>query len=111
MQKLIKKHALLNAVEHNGKAQEKAVIGKVLSEKPKLKKNIDKIRKETKKTVKQINSWSLEKQKEELKKFGKIEKPKRVERIGFLPELPKAKKERLSQDSHHFLPEHYISEI
>jgi len=92
MQKLIKKHALLNAVEHNGKAQEKAVIGKVLSEKPKLKKNIDKIRKETKKTVKQINSWSLEKQKEELKKFGKIEKPKRVERIGFLPELPKAKK-------------------
>jgi len=47
--------------------------------------------KEIEKTVKKINSLSLEKQKKELKKFGKIEKPKKEERKG-LPELPGAKK-------------------
>ncbi len=91
MKDIIKKHALLNAVGYNGKANEQAVLGRVLAEKPKLKKDVKNLRKKIAKTVKEINSWSLEKQKKELKKFGKIEKPKKEEREG-LPPLPNAKK-------------------
>jgi glutamyl-tRNA synthetase len=90
MEKIIKKHALLNAVEYNGKANAQAVLGKVLAEKPDLKKNMAKLGKAVGKTVKEINSWPLEKQQKELKKFGKIKKPEKKQREG-LPELPEAK--------------------
>jgi len=89
MKDLIKKHALLNAVEYNGKANAQSVLGKVLAENPELKKDMAAIGKETAKIVKEINSWPLEKQKKELEKFGKIEKPKKEEREG-LPPLPNA---------------------
>ena len=89
---IIKKHALLNAAEYNGKANAQAVMGKVLAEKPELKKDMAKLGKEVGKIVKEVNSWPIEKQQKELKKFGKIEKPKRVERIDFLPKLPEAEK-------------------
>jgi len=90
MKKIIKKHVLLNAVEYEGKANSQAVLGKVLAERPELKKQIAKVGKEIAKTVKEVNSWSLEKQKKELEKFGKITKPKKVERKD-LPPLPNAK--------------------
>jgi glutamyl-tRNA synthetase len=91
MKNIIKKHALLNAVEYNGKAQAKAVLRKVLAEKPELKKDMSIVGKTTATIVKEVNSWSLDKQRKELKKFGKIEKPEKKERKG-LPELPEAKK-------------------
>jgi glutamyl-tRNA synthetase len=90
MKDIIKKHVLLNAIEYNGKANAQAVLGKVLAEKPELKKNMAKLGKEVEKTVKEVNSWSLEKQKKELKKFGKIKKPEKKQREG-LSELPEAK--------------------
>jgi glutamyl-tRNA synthetase len=89
MEDVIKKHALLNALEYNGKANTQAVLGKVLAEKPELKNDMAKLGKQVGKTVKEINSWSLTKQKKELEKFGKIEKPKKEEREG-LPPLPNA---------------------
>jgi glutamyl-tRNA synthetase len=89
MQVIIKKHALLNAVEYNGKANVQAVMGKVLAEKPELKNDMATVGRETAKIVKEINSLTLEKQKKELEKFGKIEKPKKEEREG-LPPLPNA---------------------
>lgn len=88
---IILKHALLNAVEFSGKANPGAVIGKVLAEKPDLKKDIAKIGKEAAGTVKEVNSWTAEKQKKELAKFGKIEKIEKKQREG-LPELPNAVK-------------------
>ena len=91
MQDVIKKHVLLNAVEYDGKANAQAVLGKILAEKPELKKDMTKLGKAVSKTVKEVNSWSLEKQKKELEKFGKIEKPKKEEREG-LPPLPNAVK-------------------
>jgi glutamyl-tRNA synthetase len=87
MKDIILKHSLLNAIEHDGKADVQAVLGKVIAEKPEIKKEIGKVKKEIEKTVKDINSWDIEKQKRELKKFGKIEKPEKKEREG-LPELP-----------------------
>ncbi len=85
MKDLIKKHALLNAIEYNGKANVQAVMGKVLAENPELKKDMANLGKETAKVVKEINALSLEKQKKELEKFGKIEKPKKEEREGLPP--------------------------
>lgn len=100
MKKIVLKHALLNAVEFKGKANEKAVLGKVLAEKPSLKKNIKTLRKEVKTIVKKVNSWKLKKQESELKKFGKIKKPEKKEREG-LPELPKVGKKFVTR----FAPE------
>jgi len=37
-EKLFLKHALLNAIEHEGKANENAVLGKVVAENPSIKK-------------------------------------------------------------------------
>jgi glutamyl-tRNA synthetase len=91
MKKAIKKHVLLNAIEYEGKANAQAVLGKVLAEKPELKKDITRVAKEISKTLNEVNSWGLERQKKELKKFGKITKLKKVEREG-LPPLPNAKK-------------------
>ncbi len=91
MRDIILKHALLNATEHDGKAVVGSVIGKVLAEDPKLKKDVKNVAKNVNKIVQQVNSWSSEKQKKELKKFGKIEKPKKKQRKG-LPPLPNAKK-------------------
>ena len=51
MKDLIRKHALLNAVQYNGKANEGAVLGKVLAEDPDLKYNIEVVKAEVKKTV------------------------------------------------------------
>jgi len=90
MQDIIKKHALLNAVEYKGKANPQSVIGKVLAEKPELKDNMTTLGKEVAKIVKEINSWPLEKQKKELENFGEIKKPEKIEREG-LPPLPNAK--------------------
>lgn len=89
MKKLILKHALANAVEHKGKANNKAVLGKILAERPELKKDVKKTIKEIEKIVKRINSWSLKKQENELKKF-RFKKIKKEQRKG-LPELPEAK--------------------
>lgn len=85
MKDLIRKHALLNAVEYNGKANAQSVLGKVLAENPELKKDMASLGKEVGKIVKEVNSLSLEKQKKELEKFGKIEKQKKEEREGLPP--------------------------
>jgi glutamyl-tRNA synthetase len=86
---IIRKHVLLNAIEYSGKANPQSVIGKVLAENPELKNDMATLGREVAKTVKEVNSWPLEKQKKELEKFGKIEKQEKVEREG-LPPLPNA---------------------
>jgi len=85
---IILKHTLLNAQQY-GKANEKAVLGKVMSEDPSLKKDIKKLLKNISNTVRKVNGWSKEHQKKELKKFGKIKKPEKKQREG-LPELKNA---------------------
>ena len=90
LEKIILKHALINAVSFGGKASAGAVIGKVIAEKPELKRDVTALSKEIVKVVKRVNAWSLSKQKSELKKFGPIEKPKKKERRE-LPELKGAK--------------------
>ncbi|MCD6477236.1 MAG: glutamate--tRNA ligase [Candidatus Aenigmarchaeota archaeon] len=90
MKKTILKHVLINAIEYNGKANPKSVLGKVIAEDPSLKKDMKRLVQEVNKIVEQVNSWSLEKQKKELEKFGKIEKKEKKQRRG-LPDLPNVK--------------------
>jgi len=90
MKKLILKHALANAVEF-GKANPGSVIGKTIAEDPSVKKDFPKFKKLVDDTVKEVNSWPIDKQKDELKKFGKIKKPEKKQREG-LPDLPNAVK-------------------
>jgi len=72
----IRKYALQNAVKYKGKANIGAVIGKVLAENPKHKKDMKKLSKDIKKIVEEVNSLGLEKQKEELEKFD-IKEPEK----------------------------------
>ena len=89
MEELILKYALLNAVEHGGKASSKAVLGKVLAESPGLKKDIKGLMEKIEKIVKKVNTLSLDEQREKLKEF-KIPEKKEKERYE-LPPLPNAK--------------------
>ena len=86
MRDLILKHTLANAVEHGGKAEVQAVLGRVIAEKPELRNKIKEMIQEIKEVVKEVNSWSAKKQKNQMKKFKIKTKKEKVE--GELPELP-----------------------
>jgi glutamyl-tRNA synthetase len=75
MKEIAFKYALINAVEHNGKAEIQAVVKKIVAEKPELKLKIKEVVEEVKKIVEEVNSLSLEEQKKKLDELGvKIEK-------------------------------------
>lgn len=88
---LIKKFALKNAIEHEGKALVNPVVSKILGEKPELKPEVKKLIKEVEKVVKEINKLSLEKQIVELEKVApELLEVKKVEKKFELPSLPDA---------------------
>jgi len=88
IEKIARKHALLNAIKYGGKANLKAVIGKVMGE---IKKDAKEVIPIVKKVVEEVNSLSLEEQEKEIERLGiKIEERKKEKRK--LPPLPHAKK-------------------
>src|SRR3989344_6034996 len=91
MEKIIRKHALLNAVEFSGKASVQSVLGKVLAEDPKLKNKIKDIIPLIKKIVGEVNSLMLEQQKKEIEKSGIEAREEKKYEIR-LPDLPNTKK-------------------
>ena len=64
MQKIILKHTLKNALDFQGKANSKVVLGQVLRESPELKKDVPKLLKEIEAVVKDVEKLSVEKIKE-----------------------------------------------
>ncbi|MEM2901584.1 MAG: glutamate--tRNA ligase [Candidatus Bathyarchaeia archaeon] len=56
----IRKHALLNALRHSGKASVEAVLGKILSEKPQLRAKVKEILPKVKTIVEEVNILSEE---------------------------------------------------
>ncbi len=91
MKDLFLKHLLINAIEHGGKADVQAVIGKIIAEKPEFKTKIGEIIGELKRTVSEVNSLSVQEQKQKLEGLGvEIKKEKVVEKQE-LPDLPGAK--------------------
>jgi len=90
MKNVILRCALVNAVEHDGKADTGAVIKKVIAEKPELRNQIKDVIEEVRKIVGEVNFLSIDEQKRKIEEMKiKIEKKKFV--IG-LSELPNAKK-------------------
>jgi glutamyl-tRNA synthetase len=60
------KHAVHNAVSHDGKAQIGPVIGRVLGESPSLKSRAKEVMAIVRDVVEEVNSWSMERQIETL---------------------------------------------
>jgi len=89
MENDIRKFALLNAVEHNGKADEKSVLGKILASNPSLKSSIKELIPLIKSVVEEVNRMDIEKQRKELMEIfpEALEKKKIVEKKA-LPDLP-----------------------
>ncbi len=90
IQALIRKHALANAIKYDGKANQGAVIGKILSEAPELKKDMKAAAQMVAKILYDISSLSVEEQRAELERDAPelLEKKKPQERT--LPELKNA---------------------
>jgi glutamyl-tRNA synthetase len=91
--KTIRKYALQNAVLHGGKADAKAVLGKVLAEDPSLKSRIKEVSEGIRAAVEDVNKLAPELQRSELEKLAPelLEKPKE-EKQTELPPLPKVNK-------------------
>lgn len=94
LEQLIEKYALLNAVQHDGRAQTGPVIGKILAERPDLKQKVREIGKLVAKVVKEVNKLSQALQRKEIeKKWPEIlveERAKPEERV--LPPLQNVEK-------------------
>lgn len=91
LEKIVLKHAIVNAFHHNSRASAKAVLGKVIAEKPAVKKDVKKVMKIIIASVDSVNSWSTAKLKKEFGKL-KIRPKKRVSEKGKLSPLAKAVK-------------------
>jgi glutamyl-tRNA synthetase len=88
---IIRKHALINALEYGGKASVKAIMGKVMGESPELREDPQKTLALIKKEADRINGLSQEEQEAELQKlYPDYFKEKQVVREKELPPLPDA---------------------
>ncbi len=75
----IKKYVLINATEHDGVAQAKSVLGKLLADNPELRSRVLELRSEIELAVEEMNRWDLEKQRKELESMGGYAREERVE--------------------------------
>ena len=93
VQELIRKYSLANAVKFDGKADAKAVIGKLLAERPELRPQARDIIQLVNRTVKDINQMSISDQITELEKMApELLETSKERRIKELPPLKGAKK-------------------
>ncbi len=84
---LIRKLSLQNAVKHNGKATPGAVVGGLLGDFPELKKDMKKTMGVVQEAIKEVNSKTLEEQKQELLEIDPSaldKKEHKVDLFGFL---------------------------
>jgi len=91
IEKIVRKYALVNAIEHGGKALASSVLGLMLSEHTELRDRAAELKDIIEKEVEKINKMSLESQKEELESLGGFERKKKEQREG-LADLPDVKK-------------------
>jgi glutamyl-tRNA synthetase len=90
---VIRKIALLNALQHEGKAQAKPVLGKLLAERPHLKTKIKQVASMIEAVVQEVNNLSFEKQKKIVEeRWPKALVKEKVEVAKRLPPLPNVKK-------------------
>jgi glutamyl-tRNA synthetase len=89
----IRKIALLNAIQHDGKAQFQPVLGKLLMEQPQLRSQIKEIAPIIKEIVEEVNKLSLSQQKKIVEeKWAEALVKEKVEVERKLPPLPNVDK-------------------
>ncbi len=90
VQELLRKYALQNAVLHGGQAQPKAVLGKVLAERPELRPRARELQLLADAVVAEVNGLAAEEQRKQLEALAPelLERAKPAEAPG-LPELPR----------------------
>tara|TARA_Y100000310_G_scaffold335338_2_gene417088 strand:+ start:9310 stop:10977 length:1668 start_codon:yes stop_codon:yes gene_type:complete len=91
MKKTIERYVLQNFSKY-GEATPNSVLGKVLGEKPELKKKVKEVLVTIEKTIKEIKKWNKDKQEKKFKEYAKTIKTKEKETVGIrefreLPEL------------------------
>jgi len=89
LKKEIRKIALQNAVEHDGKTKDKAILSKSLGTIPELKSNVKDAIPEIASIVSQVNGMSIEEQKTEIEnnfpEILNVKEPVKEERVGLPP--------------------------
>ena len=89
LKKEIRKAALQNAVEHDGKTKDKIILSKVLGTAPEFKSRVKEIIPEITLIVSEINSMSLEQQRTEIQndfpEIFSVEEKIKEDRVGFPP--------------------------
>ena len=90
--KEIRKLALQNAFEHDGKTQDKIILAKILGTKPEFRTKVNEIIGDISRVVSSVNQLSLEEQKKEIEEnFPEILIPKeKIEEREGLPPLSNA---------------------
>jgi glutamyl-tRNA synthetase len=90
---LVRKAALLNAVQHDGKAKAGAIIGKIIGEKQELKTKIKELLPLIHEIADEVNSLTIEEQRRIVEeKWPEALKKEKVEEKKGLPHLPNADK-------------------
>ncbi len=94
LRELVRKTVLLNALQHSGKAQAGAIIGKIIGEKQELKTKAKELSRLISKVVNEVNNLSVEEQRRfvEEKWPEALKKEKAEEEKKRLPPLPNADK-------------------
>ncbi|MGC9209782.1 MAG: glutamate--tRNA ligase [Acidilobus sp.] len=89
---LIRRYALRNAVLHDGHAQVNSVLSALLGERPDLRPRARELASLAKQIVDEVNSLGLERQRQELERYGETitKATKRQEEVKRLPPLPNA---------------------
>ena len=90
MKDIILKYCLQNAVFYRGKADARAVLGKVMAEVPEARKDVTGTKKLIDETVREVNSLSPEEQVKRLKKIAPKLLKREVKKQEELPPLPSA---------------------
>src|SRR3990170_6209873 len=93
LRELVRKAALLNAIQHDGKAQAGPIVGKIVGEKQELKTRVKELSGLISEVVNEVNHLSFEEQKRIVeKKWPESLKKEKVEEEKRLPPLPNALK-------------------
>jgi len=92
IEELIRKHALINAIKHGGKAQSGAVLGKILAERQELKSRVKELAAIVNRIVKEVNALPPSEQKRIADEMGLeiVERERSEEKK--LPPLPNVEK-------------------
>lgn len=100
IEELVLKYTLINAVKYGGKADPKAVMSKIMAERPDLRQRAREIKALVDSTVEKVNSMALEEQKALLlsrwpdaleERKGREEKKPSIEALPPLPEVDEKK--------------------